>query len=94
MAEELEQNKEHGISVKTETNEFYLQGRPCELSAFSFVPTKREDPPERTVFNSLKPVGETKKFKSYSQHLCCHVSNFTHDYLLKLITVFMIGINI
>lgn len=56
MEEELEQNKEHGISVKTETDVFYLQGRPCELSSFSFVPKERHDPPERTVFNSRKPV--------------------------------------
>lgn len=62
MAEELEQNKEHGIAVKTETDEFYLCGRPCELSAFSFVPTQRHDPPERTAFNSRKPENPNKTY--------------------------------
>ncbi|WAR12268.1 CE049-like protein [Mya arenaria] len=55
MADDLEQNKEHGIAVSTETDNFYLHGRPCELSAFSFVPTSRNEPAERTVFNSKKP---------------------------------------
>jgi len=40
------------ITVTTETNTFNLKGRPCELSAYSFVPKRREDPPERTVFNT------------------------------------------
>ncbi|KAH3778566.1 uncharacterized protein C5orf49 homolog isoform X1 [Dreissena polymorpha] len=62
MAEELDQNREHGLSVKTETDEFYLQGRPCELSAFSFVPTSRQDPPQRTVFNSKKPDTAPKTY--------------------------------
>lgn len=56
MAEELDQNREHGLSVQTETDDFYLQGRPCELSSFSFVPTSRCHPADRTVFNSRKPV--------------------------------------
>lgn len=55
-AEELDQNREHGLAVQTETDDFYLQGRPCELSAFSFVPKQRCQPAERTVFNSVKPV--------------------------------------
>ena len=57
MAEELDQNKEHGLSVKTDTDNFYLHGRSCEISAFSYVPTSRNDPPERTAFNSFKEVG-------------------------------------
>ncbi|KAL4234198.1 hypothetical protein ACF0H5_005851 [Mactra antiquata] len=56
MADELEQNKEHSLTVQTDTDCFKLHGRPCELSAFSFVPTSRNDPPERTAFNSMKPV--------------------------------------
>ncbi|XP_060597518.1 cilia- and flagella-associated protein 90-like isoform X2 [Ruditapes philippinarum] len=55
MEEELDQNKQHGIIVMTETDNFKLKGRPCELSAFSFVPTERHDPPQRTVYNSRKP---------------------------------------
>lgn len=62
MAEELDQNREHGLAVKTGTDDFYLQGRPCELSAFSFVPTQRLEPSERTVFNSRKPDNPNKTF--------------------------------
>ena len=35
---------------------YTLVGRPCEMSAFSFVPTERNLPKERTVFNSDKKV--------------------------------------
>ncbi|XP_022343045.1 cilia- and flagella-associated protein 90-like isoform X2 [Crassostrea virginica] len=42
------------MKIETETNTFKMKGRPCELSAFSFIPTEREDPPERTVFNTPK----------------------------------------
>ncbi|XP_062583030.1 cilia- and flagella-associated protein 90-like isoform X2 [Saccostrea cucullata] len=42
------------IKVETGTNNFTLKGRPCELSSFSFIPTERDDPPERTVFNTPK----------------------------------------
>jgi len=62
MSEELEQNKEHGLSVQTETDKFYLHGRPCELSSFSFVPTHRNDPPERTAFNSFKEDNPNKTY--------------------------------
>lgn len=55
-AEELDQNRQHGLNVKTDTDDFYLQGRPCELSSFSFIPKQRVNPAERTVFNSTKPV--------------------------------------
>jgi len=55
MADELDQNKEHSLMVQTTTDTVKLHGRPCELSAFSFVPTSRNDPPERTAFNSMKP---------------------------------------
>lgn len=44
------------MKIETETNTFKMKGRPCELSAFSFIPTEREDPPERTVFNTPKQV--------------------------------------
>ena len=52
----LDHQKTHGLEVQTETDNFYLSGRPCELSAFSFVPTQRHDPPQRTAFNSTKEV--------------------------------------
>lgn len=54
MSQELDHLQTHGLAVQTETDNFYLSGRPCELSAFSFVPTQRQDPPERTAFNSKK----------------------------------------
>ena len=44
------------LKVETSTNSFELIGRPCELSAFSFVPTERTDPKERVYFNSDKQV--------------------------------------
>jgi len=43
-----------GLTVKTATNDYELVGRPCELSAFSYVPTERTDPKERVYFNSDK----------------------------------------
>ncbi|XP_074646155.1 cilia- and flagella-associated protein 90-like [Tubulanus polymorphus] len=42
------------LEVETETDTFVLKGRSCELSAFSFVPADRNDPKERTVFNTDK----------------------------------------
>ncbi|XP_046576864.1 uncharacterized protein C5orf49 homolog [Haliotis rubra] len=42
------------IHVKTETDEFSLKGRTCEVSSFSFIPPERKNPPERTYFGSEK----------------------------------------
>uniref|UniRef100_X1ZDB3 Uncharacterized protein n=1 Tax=Capitella teleta TaxID=283909 RepID=X1ZDB3_CAPTE len=42
------------IEVDTGTDHFTLEGRPCELSEHSFVPKKRDLPPERTFFNTEK----------------------------------------
>merc|ERR1711893_52857 len=47
----MAQNQDE-ILVKTNDNEFILKGRPCELSAFSYVPPSRNDPKERTFYNS------------------------------------------
>lgn len=44
------------LKIETGTNSYTMKGRPCELSAFSFIPTERDDPPERTVFNTPKQV--------------------------------------
>lgn len=46
----------HTINVKTDSDSFTLKGRTCELSAFAFVPTERNEPPERTVFNTPKNI--------------------------------------
>ncbi|XP_005101312.1 uncharacterized protein C5orf49 homolog [Aplysia californica] len=44
-----------GLTVVTSTDEFHIPGRPCELSAFSHVPTNRlNEPKERNCFNSDK----------------------------------------
>ena len=53
------------IYVKTESEEFNLKGRPCELSAFSFVPPSRNLPPERNIFNSSSQV----RFEFYMHDL-------------------------
>ncbi|XP_041375497.1 uncharacterized protein C5orf49 homolog [Gigantopelta aegis] len=44
------------VHVKTDTADYTLKGHMCELSAFAFVPTKRDNPPERTVFNSVGKI--------------------------------------
>lgn len=46
------------LYVKTDTDEFYLKGRSCELSAFSFIPPEHNVTKERTVYNSDKKVSE------------------------------------
>lgn len=45
------------IKVKTDTDEFELYGRPCQLSAFSFIPPDRKLSKERTYYNADKKVG-------------------------------------
>ena len=49
-------DKEHFLQVETEADNYTLYGRPCEISSFSFIPTQRNEPAERTVFNSAKKV--------------------------------------
>ncbi|XP_064640236.1 cilia- and flagella-associated protein 90-like [Lineus longissimus] len=48
------EEEEHIIHVETPTDVYNLKGRPCELSAYSFVPTHRQEPKERVFFNSDK----------------------------------------
>ncbi|CAG5121993.1 unnamed protein product [Candidula unifasciata] len=44
-----------GIKFVTDTDVFIIRGRPCELSAFSFVPPNRRNiPKERNYFNATK----------------------------------------
>lgn len=62
------------LKIETGTNSFTMKGRPCELSAFSFIPTERDDPPERTVFNTPKQVFVV-------QETCIHVQ-LSKDYSL------------
>jgi len=53
----MEEEKEaKTVRVKTDTDEFVLHGRPCELSAFSFIAPNRHLPKERTYFNVEKKV--------------------------------------
>lgn len=42
------------IKVKTDTDEFELHGRPCQLSAYSFIPPDRKLSKERTYYNADK----------------------------------------
>ncbi|CAH1779319.1 unnamed protein product [Owenia fusiformis] len=42
------------IVTGTSSNDYELKGRPCELSAFSYVPKERTEPIERTYFNTEK----------------------------------------
>jgi len=40
------------IVVDAADGQYQLIGRACEVSAFSYVPTKRHDPPQHTFFNN------------------------------------------
>ena len=44
------------VHVKTETDEFVLKGRLCELSGHSFIPPERNHPKKLTYYNSDKKV--------------------------------------
>ena len=66
-------DKEHTLQVETVAGNYTLYGRPCEISSFSFIPTERDEPAERTVFNSAKKV--TRFDEGGKQVLgphCCH----------------------
>ena len=52
----MEDKEASTIRVKTDTDEFILHGRPCELSAFSYIAENRYLPKERTYFNVDKKV--------------------------------------
>jgi len=52
----MEEKEAKSIRVKTDTDEFVLHGRPCELSAFSHIPPNPHLPKERTYFNVEKKV--------------------------------------
>jgi len=52
----MEKKETQSIHVKTDADEFVLYGRPCELSAFSYVAPNRHLPKERTYFNVEKKV--------------------------------------
>ena len=52
----MEEKEAKTVRVKTDTDEFVLHGRPCELSAFSYVAPNRYIPKERTYFNVEKKV--------------------------------------
>ena len=52
----MEEKQARAVAVKTDTDEFVLYGRPCELSAFSYIAPNRHLPKERTYFNVEKKV--------------------------------------
>ncbi|CAH8591529.1 unnamed protein product [Heterobilharzia americana] len=47
-------SKQISIDVDSHGETFHLEGHPCSLSAFSYVPRSRNLPRERTYFNSPK----------------------------------------
>lgn len=47
---------ENVIYVKTDTDEFLMHGRPCEVSANAFVPTSRPVDKNRNYFNTDRQV--------------------------------------
>ena len=53
------------LYVKSGTDEFYLTGRSCELSAFSFIPKEHNEPKERVVYNSEKKVSFWPNFRGW-----------------------------
>jgi len=56
------------IRVKTDTDEFVLHGRPCELSAFSYIAPNPHLPKERTYFNVEKKVRHLYIYTVSSRH--------------------------
>ena len=44
------------IHVQTETDEFFMHGKPCELSANAFVPPSRPADKNRNAFNFTREV--------------------------------------
>ncbi|KAL3859969.1 hypothetical protein ACJMK2_010147 [Sinanodonta woodiana] len=53
------------LEVQTDTDKFTLKGRTCEYTAFSFVPTHRNDPLERTFYNT--PERSRKPSSTYDR---------------------------
>lgn len=47
---------ENVIYVKTDTDEFLMHGRPCEVSANAFVPPMRPADRNRNAFNTDRQV--------------------------------------
>ncbi len=64
------------LVVRTDTDEFTMVGRSCELSAHSFVPTERSVPRERTYYNSEKQVS---KLLTLDTKWLCHMAMQFHN---------------
>ena len=61
---------ENVIFVKTETDEFVLKGRPCEVSANAFVPPSRPNDKERNAFNMDRTVSA---YSSFEMDTVCYI---------------------
>ncbi len=62
-------NQKHVFNIKcnNDKDEYTLIGRPCELSAFSFVPTNRDyETTDRTIYNYKRE--ETKLTRSMQNY--------------------------
>ena len=62
-------NEKHLFKIKCENNdEFEMYGRPCELSAFSFVPKNRNyEPVDRSIYNSKANNDRDKNVLDYDR---------------------------
>jgi len=60
----MEEKEARTVNVKTDTDEFVLYGRPCELSAFSYIAPNRHLSKERTYFNVEKKVRQAVNLPS------------------------------
>ncbi|CAF0722735.1 unnamed protein product [Brachionus calyciflorus] len=63
-------NHKHLFQIKCDqsNDEFEILGRPCELSAFSYVPKNRNyEPVERSIFNSKANIDRDKNVLDYDR---------------------------
>mgnify|MGYP001793396286 FL=1 len=68
---------ENVIYVKTDTDEFLMHGRPCEVSANAFVPPSRPVDKNRNYFNTDREVCTAYKNKSLIISLYCLHKTFS-----------------
>ena len=68
---------ENVIYVKTDTDEFLMHGRPCEVSANAFVPPSRPVDKNRNYFNTDREVRTEYKCKSVMTSPYCPRKNIS-----------------
>lgn len=63
-------NPKHLFKIKCDesNDDFEIYGRPCELSAFSFVPKNRNyEPVERSIYNSKANIDKDQNVLDYDR---------------------------